>query len=94
MIRFYSALALAVLAGGSIGALAHIGFSAVLAPASAATMPVAQRPLDARQRMARLVAETAARAAAHAAKSVAQEPQLASLQTSSEGSDTESTASK
>jgi hypothetical protein len=81
MRRFYSALALAVLIGASMGALGHLGFAAVLAPAAAASAPVARQPLDARQRMAMLVAETAARAAAEAAKSVAEEPQLAALET-------------
>jgi hypothetical protein len=80
MVKFYSALALAVLVGGAVGALGHIGFAAVLSPAVAAPVPAAQRHLDARQRMAKLVAETAARAAAQAAKSVAEEPQLASLE--------------
>src|SRR5579872_4549591 len=87
MLRFYSVLALAVLVGASVGVLGHFGFSTMLAPAAAASAPMARQPLDARQRMAMLVAETAARAAAQAAKSVAEERQLAALDTpAAEGS--------
>jgi hypothetical protein len=94
MVRFYSAFALAVMIGTAVGALGHIGFAAVLGTASAAPVPAAMRTLDARQRMAKLVAETAARAAAQAAKSVVEEPQLASLESAASGDGSSSAGTK
>ena len=71
MLRFVYSFALAVVSGAAAGSFGHFALLSDSPRAQLPTAPLAQ--LDARQRMAKLVAETAAHAAAQAARSVVEQ---------------------